>query len=85
MTRPRLNPLIASLSAPPIPAVHAWGRAYDGRLGPLIDLSQAVPGYPPEPRMLRLLADAAGSISACCYCPIEGEDELRTNYAAHQA
>lgn len=85
MTRPRLNPLIASLSAPPIPAVQAWGRAYDGRLGPLVDLSQAVPGYPPEPRMLRWLADAAGSISACGYGPIEGEDELRGNYAAHQA
>lgn len=85
MMRPRLNPLIASLSAPPIPAVQAWGRAYDGRLGPLVDLSQAVPGYPPEPRMLGWLAEAAGSIAACGYGPIEGEDELRASYAAHQS
>lgn len=85
MMRPRLNPLIASLSAPPIPAVQAWGRAYDGGLGPLVDLSQAVPGYPPEPRMLGWLAEAAGSVAACGYGPIEGEDELRASYAAHQA
>jgi len=84
MNRPHINPLIANLSAPPIPAVQAWGRAYDGRLGPLIDLSQAVPGYPPEPRMLGWLADAAGSVAACGYGPIEGEDGLRAAYAAHQ-
>lgn len=79
-----LNPLIADLSAPPIPLVQGWGRAYDGRIGPLIDLSQAVPGYPPERRMLEWLAEAAGSVAATGYGPIEGEAALRKAYAEHQ-
>ncbi|MET0170047.1 MAG: aminotransferase, partial [Aliihoeflea sp.] len=80
-----LNPLIASLSAPPIPLVQSWGRAYDGRRGPLIDLSQAVPGYPPEQRMLGWLAEAAGSVAATGYGPIEGEPDLRVAYSEHQS
>ena len=82
---PRLNPSIATLSAPPIPVVQGWGRAYDGARGPLIDLSQAVPGYPPHPRMLRWLADAAASPEACAYGAIEGEDSLRAAYAGETA
>ena len=58
---PRFNPLVETLAAPPIPSVFAWGAAYDGRNGPMIDLSQAVPGYPPHPEMLRLLGENAAS------------------------
>jgi hypothetical protein len=54
MPAPAFNPLISRLSPPPVPAVFAWARAYDGARGPLIDLSQAVPGYPPHPDMLTL-------------------------------
>lgn len=79
-----LNPSIASLSAPPIPLVQGWGRAYGGHAGPLIDLSQAVPGYPPERRMLDWLAEAAGSVAATGYGPIEGETALRAAYGGHQ-
>lgn len=50
------NLLVSRLSAPPIPSVIAWSREYRGSKGPLIDLSQAVPGYPASPEMLRLLA-----------------------------
>lgn len=77
------NPLITRLLPPPIPSVHAWGRAYDGRLGPLIDLSQAVPGYPTHPEMLRLLGQAAASPEMTGYGPIEGETVLRDAYAQH--
>lgn len=80
---PRFNPLVESLSAPPIPSVFAWGRAYDGRSGPMIDLSQAVPGYPPHPRMLELLGECAASRAYTGYGPIEGEDGLRAAYAEH--
>ena len=80
---PRFNPLVETLAAPPIPAVFAWGRAYDGRSGPMIDLSQAVPGYPPHPEMLRLLGECAASRAYTGYGPIEGEDSLRGAYAAH--
>ncbi|MGA1802013.1 aminotransferase [Rhizobium sp. HT1-10] len=83
MTRAEANPLITRLSPPPIPSVHAWGRAYDGRRGPLIDLSQAVPGYPTHPEMLRLLGEAAASPDMTGYGPIEGEPVLRKAYAHH--
>lgn len=80
----RLNPLVAGLQAPPIPSVQAWARAYDGRLGPRIDLSQAVPGYPPHPAMLAYLGEAASSPEAAAYGPIEGDGALRTAFADHQ-
>ncbi|WP_247997274.1 aminotransferase [Brucella tritici] len=80
---PAVNPLINLLSAPPIPAVQSWARDYDGSHGALIDLSQAVPGYPPHPDMLRFLGEAAGSVASAGYGPIEGEKVLRGAYAAH--
>lgn len=80
---PRFNPLIAKLSPPPVPSVLAWARAYDGTRGPLIDLSQAVPGYPAHPDMLKWLGEAAASPSFTGYGAIEGEQVLRTAYAAH--
>ena len=80
---PRFNPLVETLAPPPIPSVFAWGDAYDGRSGPMIDLSQAVPGYPPHPDMLRLLGEYAASRAYTGYGPIEGEDGLRVAYAGH--
>lgn len=83
MSLPAVNPLINRLSAPPIPAVQAWARDYDGSRGALIDLSQAFPGYPPHPDMLHFLGEAAGSVASAGYGPIEGEKVLREAYAAH--
>ncbi len=77
------NPLVAKLSPPPVPSVAAWGRAYDGSRGAPIDLSQAVPGYPAHPEMLKLLGEAASSKAYTGYGPIEGETSLREAYAAH--
>jgi aspartate/methionine/tyrosine aminotransferase len=85
MTAAKSNSLVARLSAPPIPSVVAWGRDYRGLRGPLIDLSQAVPGYPAHPEMLRLLGEAAGQQAMTGYGPIEGEPLLRQAYAAHVA
>ena len=43
-----INPLVLATEAPPIPIAQAWrGPCYKGEHGPLIDLSQAVPGHPP--------------------------------------
>ncbi|AKH99848.1 aspartate/tyrosine/aromatic aminotransferase [Hoeflea sp. IMCC20628] len=81
MPTARFNPLVKTLAAPPIPEVQAWKHDYDGRLGPLIDLSQAVPGYPPHPDMLRWLGESASSPSMAGYGEIEGEPELRAAYA----
>jgi hypothetical protein len=75
------NPRVASLSAPPIPSIQRWARAYDLSRGPLIDLSQAVPGYPPHPLLLAALAEAAGSARTAGYGSIEGDEVLRSAYA----
>ncbi|MGH6761047.1 MAG: aminotransferase [Phyllobacterium sp.] len=78
-----LNSNVTRLSPPPVPSVQAWGRSYDGRQGPLIDLSQAVPGYPPHPDILAWLGEAASSLAYTGYGPIEGETALRRSYAGH--
>ncbi len=85
MTAAKSNSLVARLSPPPIPSVVAWGREYKGSKGPLIDLSQAVPGYPAHPEMLRLLGETAAQQAMTGYGPIEGEPLLRQAYAAHVA
>ncbi len=80
-----VNSLVSRLSPPPIPSVFAWAREYKGGRGPLVDLSQAVPGYPAHPEMLRLLGDAASSPATTGYGPIEGEAVLRDAYAAQMS
>lgn len=85
MPAPAFNPLISRLSPPPVPSIFAWARAYDGARGPLIDLSQAVPGYPPHPDILAWLGETAASRTYAGYGPIEGEPDLRTAYAAEMA
>lgn len=51
----------------------------------MIDLSQAVPGYPPHPLMLEWLGEAAASRANAGYGAIEGEPALRQAYAAQLA
>ena len=80
---PKLNSLVADLSLPRVPSVLAWARAYEGGRGPLIDLSQAVPGYPAHPDMFAWLSEFAGQRAYMSYGAIEGEDVLRGEYAAH--
>lgn len=83
MPKAMFNPLVETLAPPAIPAVQAWARAYGGAHGPLIDLSQAVPGYPPHPDLLAWLSQAAGSIGLSGYGAIEGDMVLRSAYAEH--
>ncbi|MEM8794377.1 MAG: aminotransferase [Pseudomonadota bacterium] len=82
---PKLNPLVSSLSFPPIPIVQKAARAYDGRLGPLIDLAQAVPGYPPHTDLLAWLSETAGNPALLGYGDIEGEAVLRVAYSQWQS
>ena len=79
----KLNPLLVSTASPPIPEAKAWSARYDGALGPLIDLSQAVPGYPPHAELLKRLGEAASSREAASYGDILGDTGLREAYAAH--
>ncbi len=84
MTLP-LSPRIRATQTPPIPAVRGWAARYDGRAGPVLDLTQAVPGYPPHPDLLAKLAEAAGSRAAAGYGPIDGDPDLRAALADDMA
>ena len=77
-----LNPDLLDTGTPPIPQAQAWARAYDGSRGPLIDLSQAVPGSPPPPELLQRLGEAASVADNTRYGAITGDMTLREAYAA---
>ena len=77
------NPAIANLTAPPVSIVQDWRTSYNGEMGPLIDMSQAVPGYAAHPEMLKALANASATPDAAGYGRVEGDDSLRTAYASH--
>lgn len=74
---PRFAPTILGTAEPAIPAARAWAARYRGQHGPALDLTQAVPGYPPHPGLLARLAEAAGSGPAAGYGPIAGDPALR--------
>jgi aspartate/methionine/tyrosine aminotransferase len=82
---PIINPNLVDTATPPIPEAQAWARSYDGAAGPLIDLSQAVPGYPPHQDLLQRLAKSAGEVGTASYGPIEGDTILRQTYASQVA
>jgi aspartate/methionine/tyrosine aminotransferase len=73
----RLSARADATDTPPIPAARAWAERYDGRAGPMLDLTQAVPGYPPHPEMLERLGAAAAQRSSAGYGPIDGDMPLR--------
>jgi aspartate/methionine/tyrosine aminotransferase len=77
------NPAVRDLATPPIPEVQGWAQAYDGRHGPVLDFSQAVPGYPPHAELLAWLGEASASPAYTSYGDIEGEMVLRQAYAEH--
>jgi aspartate/methionine/tyrosine aminotransferase len=77
-----LNPDLIDTGTPPIPEAKGWGRAYGGDRGPLIDLSQAVPGAPPPPALLERLSAAAADPGQTRYGGLAGEPALREAYAA---
>ena len=77
-----INPLVADVGSPPIPEAQSWTKRYDGSCGPLINLSQAVPGNAPHAGLLERLAATAGSAAGAQYGPINGDSTLRETYAA---
>jgi aspartate/methionine/tyrosine aminotransferase len=77
-----INPLVADVGSPPIPEAQSWTQRYDGSLGPLINLSQAVPGNAPHVGLLERLSATAGSAAGAQYGPINGDADLRKAYAA---
>ncbi|MEP1206864.1 MAG: aminotransferase [Rhizobiaceae bacterium] len=83
MSSTPINSAVAGLNAPPIPIVQNSAKDYDGRLGDLIDLSQAVPGYAIHPKLADHLQAAAARSDLLGYGPIEGETALRDAYSSH--
>ncbi|KAA2215336.1 aminotransferase [Teichococcus oryzae] len=77
MPNPPLSARVHATATPPIPTARAWAARYDGAAGPMLDLTQAVPGYPPHPQILARLAEAAGSAAAASYGPIDGDPAFR--------
>ncbi len=79
---PALNSWVTGVIPPPIPAAHGWAARYGGSCGPMLDLCQAVPGYPPHPETLDRLAAAARDPASAKYGLINGDLALRETYAA---
>ena len=77
-----MNPRVTGVVPPPIPAAHRWAARYGGACGPMLDLCQAVPGYPPHPEILERLAAAARDPASAKYGLINGDLALRESYAA---
>jgi aspartate/methionine/tyrosine aminotransferase len=78
-----VNPLLAAVAAPPIPEVASWveGRSFPPDR-PLIDVAQAVPGYPPPDALTEHVARIAREPATARYTPIEGLASLREALAA---
>ncbi|GMK54698.1 hypothetical protein CspeluHIS016_0112840 [Cutaneotrichosporon spelunceum] len=79
-----LSPAVTRTSAPCIPQAKAWGATYAAgpqAAGPLLDLSQGVPGEPPHDTVLSALSKVAGKPAAAQYGPILGEPSMRAALA----
>ena len=82
MIVPTQSSFLRTVATPPIPAAREWARGYAGGAGPMIDLTQAVPGYPAHPDLLERLAIAAGDAASARYGDIAGDIGLREALAA---
>ncbi|MFZ5779700.1 MAG: aminotransferase [Pseudomonadota bacterium] len=83
-TMPAVNPRLAIVEPSPIGETKRWvlGRTFPADR-PLIDLSQAVPGYPPALEMRRHLGELLLDPALHGYTPILGLPALRESYAEH--
>lgn len=81
---PAANPWLAAVDPSPIGETKRWvaGRTFPADR-PLIDLSQAVPGYPPALELRRHLGKLLLDPAVHGYTPILGLPGLREQYAAH--
>src|SRR6516162_11932223 len=81
---PTPNPWLVAVEPSPIGETKRWvlGRTFPAER-PLIDLSQAVPGYPPAMELRRHLGELLLDPTLHGYTPILGLPSLREAYAAH--
>jgi aspartate/methionine/tyrosine aminotransferase len=77
------NPLLAAVAEPPIAEAHGWIRGRQFPAGkPLIDVAQAVPGYPPPRALTDHLGQALSEPRLSRYTEIVGTAALRAALAA---
>ena len=78
----KLNPLLTAIEDPPIDEVQQWirGRAFP-KDKPLIDLSQALPSYPPAAELRNHMAELVVDPTMSGYTEIGGIPELKEAYA----
>jgi aspartate/methionine/tyrosine aminotransferase len=82
----RVNPSLAAVAEPPIAEAHGWIKGRDFPADkPLIDVAQALPGYPPPKALTDHLARVIGEPGMARYTDIEGLPELREALAADTA
>lgn len=81
---PAANPWLAAVAPSPIGETKRWvlGRIFPADR-PLIDLSQAVPGYPPALELRKHLGELLLDPAMHGYTPILGLPALRETYADH--
>src|SRR5258707_5935652 len=81
---PAANPWLAAVEPSPIGETKRWvlGRSFPTDR-PLVDLSQAVPGYPPALELRQHLGELLLDPTMHGYTPILGLPALREDYAAH--
>ena len=78
----KLNPLLTAIEDPPIDEVQQWirDRAFSEDK-PLIDLSQALPSYPPAAELRNHMAELVVDPTMSGYTEIGGIPELKEAYA----
>ncbi|HYD04468.1 MAG TPA: aminotransferase [Reyranella sp.] len=78
----QINPLLTGVGEPPISEAISWisGRTFPDEK-PLVDLSQAAPGYPPASAMTEHLKEIIGAPQTSRYTDIEGIPPLRSGLA----
>lgn len=81
---PTTNPLLAAVAPSPIGETRRWvaNRTFPADR-PLVDVSQAVPGYPPAMELRRHLGELLLDPTVHGYTPILGLPALRESYADH--
>jgi aspartate/methionine/tyrosine aminotransferase len=77
-----INPLLTAVGEPPISEAISWisGRTFPDDK-PLVDLSQAAPGYPPAPALTDHLKEIISAPQSSRYTDIEGIPPLRAGLA----
>ena len=80
----KTNPLVSSVATPPIADVAGWieGRAFPSDF-PLLDVSQAVPSYPPADALRHHMAERLNEPATSIYTDIPGLGALRESLARH--